>query len=410
MNLRQKRGIKLAGNRTIRKAGNLWLVPSQSGDGTRYKVDLAAGTCSCPDYELNREKCKHIFAAQVASGKHNAKPVVEITTMATPKTYRQIWSAYNGAQITEKDKFQMLLHELCAGLPAEQPRRGRPSVPASDAVFAATFKVYSTLSGRRFMSDLREAHERGWISRVPCFNTIFHTLQNDDLSEDLQDLVQRSAVPLQLVETEFAADSTGFSTSRKAHWADTKRNKVGKQRDWVKCHVMCGVKTQIVTAIEIKEQTSADVRNFEPLLDTTVENFDVVEVSADKGYSSRRVLEQIDAVGATPYVMFTKSARGLGGGIWEKMYGIFMFQRKKFTDHYHQRSKIESAFSSIKRKFGNFVRSRKETAMKNEILCKFLCHNLVVLIHEMHELGIDPVFWGDGNGNKRPHLGYTGTL
>jgi len=22
-----------------------------------------------------------------------------------------------------------------------------------------------------------------------------------------------------------------------------------------------------------------------------------------------------------------------------------------------------------------------------------LCHNLVVLIHEMHELGIEPIFW-----------------
>jgi hypothetical protein len=31
--------------------------------------------------------------------------------------------------------------------------------------------------------------------------------------------------------------------------------------------------------------------------------------------------------------------------------------------------------------------------MVNETLCKILCHNLVVLIHEMCELGIDPVFW-----------------
>ena len=31
--------------------------------------------------------------------------------------------------------------------------------------------------------------------------------------------------------------------------------------------------------------------------------------------------------------------------------------------------------------------------MVNEALCKILCHNLVVLIHEMYELGIDPVFW-----------------
>jgi hypothetical protein len=31
--------------------------------------------------------------------------------------------------------------------------------------------------------------------------------------------------------------------------------------------------------------------------------------------------------------------------------------------------------------------------MVNETLCKVLCHNLVVLIHETYELGIDPVFW-----------------
>jgi len=31
--------------------------------------------------------------------------------------------------------------------------------------------------------------------------------------------------------------------------------------------------------------------------------------------------------------------------------------------------------------------------MQNEALCKLLAHNLVVLIHEQHELGIDPGFW-----------------
>ncbi len=28
----------------------------------------------------------------------------------------------------------------------------------------------------------------------------------------------------------------------------------------------------------------------------------------------------------------------------------------------------------------------------NETLCKVLCHNLVVLVHEMYELGIEPIF------------------
>jgi hypothetical protein len=32
-------------------------------------------------------------------------------------------------------------------------------------------------------------------------------------------------------------------------------------------------------------------------------------------------------------------------------------------------------------------------ATVNETPCKILRHNLVVLIHEMCELGIDPLFW-----------------
>ncbi len=91
------------------------------------------------------------------------------------------------------------------------------------------------------------------------------------------------------------------------------------------------------------------------------------------------------------------------------MFGFFMYHLEDFEEHYHKHSNIEAAFSGIKRKFGSFLRSRKETALKNEIFCKFFCHNLVVLIHEMHELGMDPVFWGDGDGNQQRNLGYTGT-
>ncbi len=65
--------------------------------------------------------------------------------------------------------------------------------------------------------------------------------------------------------------------------------------------------------------------------------------------------------------------------------------------HYHKRSNVESTFSAVKRKFGDSVRSKTDTAMVNEVLCKFLAHNLCCLIHEQHELGIEPVFWGESN-------------
>src|SRR5689334_15657313 len=56
---------------------------------------------------------------------------------------------------------------------------------------------------------------------------------------------------------------------------------------------------------------------------------------------------------------------------------------------------IESAFSMIKRKFGDAVRSKTPTAMAHEVLAKLVCHNVVCCIHEMHELGIDPGFGGE---------------
>ena len=77
---------------------------------------------------------------------------------------------------------------------------------------------------------------------------------------------------------------------------------------------------------------------------------------------------------------------------WLEMWGYFIYKHDEFLESYHKRSNVESTFSMMKRKFGDSLRSRTDVAMVNEALCKILCHNLVVLIHEIHELGIDPMF------------------
>ena len=69
-----------------------------------------------------------------------------------------------------------------------------------------------------------------------------------------------------------------------------------------------------------------------------------------------------------------------------------MYRQPEFLAHYGQRSNVETTFSAIKRKFGGAVRSKTFTAQVNEILCKVLCHNLAVLVHARHELGIESAF------------------
>ena len=69
-------------------------------------------------------------------------------------------------------------------------------------------------------------------------------------------------------------------------WFDHKYGVVRQQHEWVKVHLMCGVKTNVVTAVEIREKDASDTKLLPDLVNTTAAHFDMREVSADKGYSS----------------------------------------------------------------------------------------------------------------------------
>jgi hypothetical protein len=47
----------------------------------------------------------------------------------------------------------------------------------------------------------------------------------------------------------------------------------------------------------------------------------------------------------------------------------------------------------VKAKFRDHVRSKTDVAMKNEVLCKLLCHNISCVIQSQCELGIEATFW-----------------
>jgi len=406
MEIREMRGMEIAATRTIRKLDGWWRVPSQQGTGI-YRVQLAKkfATCECPDFAKRHQPCKHIFAATFVSRRENPDGSVTVTQVmaaaTTTTTYPQEWAAYNEAQTNEKEKFLCLLSDLCNGIPLgpQTGKNGRPRLPLSDMIFSATFKVYSTVSARRFVSDLREAQAKGFISKAPHYNSIFNYLESAELTPVLKMLITQSSLPLSSVETNFAADSSGFMTNRFSRWFDHKYGVEKVKADWVKCHIMCGVKTNIVTAVEINGQHAADTKMLPALAESTAMNFTMQEVSADKGYASKSNFDTIAHFGAVPFISFPDHHTGQGGGKWAEMYHYFNFRKQEFLQHYHKRSNVESTFSMMKRKFGDSIRSKTDTAMVNEVLCKILCHNLVVLIHEMYELGIEPVFWRNASVN-----------
>jgi transposase len=404
---REQRGLIIAAKAKLQRSddGHRWFVPSQTeGCNNTYTVkpDPAHPHCTCPDYTARGLRCKHIFAVEIVTRREytNDGGIETFTeTVTVKKTYKQEWSSYNAAQVNEKSEFQKLLHELCKGIGEPSQKMGRPRLPFEDMIFAAAFKVYSTVSGRRFMSDLRDAHAKGYISKLPCYNSIFNYFENEALTPYLKMLIEESSLPLQTVESAFAVDSSGFSTCRFVQWVQAKHHdpKLLEAREWLKVHLMCGVKTNVVTAVEITDRHSGDCPQFKGLVETTGQNFTMAEVSADKAYLSSDNLQTVVDHNAMPYIAFKANSvtSKNHSAIWKRMFHFYSYNQTRFMQSYHKRSNVETTFHMIKAKFGDSLRSKTKTAQINEALCKVLCHNLCCLIQSMFELEIKPEFWAE---------------
>jgi transposase len=134
------------------------------------------------------------------------------------------------------------------------------------------------------------------------------------------------------------------------------------------------------------------------LVEETVQNFEMNEVSADKAYLSKANLQAAVQNNAIPYIAWkSNSTAGKGNSLWNRLFHWYCLNQEKFLEHYHQRSNVETTFSMVKAKFGGSLRSKTRTAQINEALCKILAHNICVLIQSMFELGIKPEFYKESS-------------
>ncbi len=396
MNTRQLRGLEIAKIGGIRETHRGWVVPSQSGNG-QYLVykDGMRTKCNCPDCVMrNWKKCKHQWAVDYYIDKRIDENGNVTVTKAVKVTYPQEWKAYNEAQIGEVRSFDALLKDLVNIIPEPKQSMGRPRLSLGESVFCSIQKVYSQLSSRRAHSLYMNAMDREQIEKAPHYNTVNKLLNRKELTPILQKLLVISALPLQGVETNFAPDSSGFRTSQFNQYAVEKYG-AKKKHKWVKAHILVGTKTNVIVGARVTQENANDSPFFTPLVKEAYGNgFNLKEVVADMGYSSRNNYETAKEIGANAYIPFKSNATGKSRGsyVWKKMYHYFQMNREEFLDHYHQRSNVETTFQMVKSKFGDKLKSKNWTAQQNELLCKLIAHNIVVLIHEMHELGVTPQF------------------
>ncbi len=366
---RQERGKLIAQKYRITKTDKGYLVPSQFNKG-KYLVEITATSekCNCPDFELRKCKCKHIFAVEYTLRQEIDDEGNLAITETVNKTYKQKWDAYNTAQCNEQKLFMKLLADLVKNVEQPEYKFGRPSLPLSDMIFSSALKVYSTFSLRRFMGLVDLALEKKYID-IPCsYVLISNIMRKKELTPILHKLIQITSLPLATIEKKFAIDSSRFSTCRFARYYSFKHGKDMRYRTWLKAHLISGTKTNIVTCVELSDEYEHDSPRFKPLVEKTAREFRIEEVSGDMAYSSRNNLDLVKSLGGTAYIPFKSNTTGKARGsmTWTKMYHYFMANNEEFLQHYHLRSNSETVFHMIKSKFRDNIRSKDRDPNKTK--------------------------------------------
>lgn len=379
-----------------------YLVPSQTMASGGYVVDVTAATCTCPDYSERGgpgrgHRCKHLWAVLIVR-REVTTPDGSVVVSEKRIAIRRNWRKYNLGQCEEKPHATALLRALCDGI--EQPEyggNGRPEFPLSDVVFAATMKVWDGLSARRSKGAMLGYKELGYVRSIPHFNTVLNYMENPVLTPLLQLMILESAAPLVACETDsaYAVDSTGFATLDYGTFSEHKHGvtKEKKVRKYIMAHVIAGTHTHVVTFVQPSENPSADRAMLPVVVQGMAARYKAKEISCDKGYLSKLTPGIIASCGAVPYIMFKENSTGTKGPeAWNRMWHDYSANREEYLRHYHKRSNVESVMQMVKGKFDERLLMRSRTGQFNEILLKFLAHNLSCLAMSIHTLGIEPKF------------------
>lgn len=164
-----------------------------------------------------------------------------------------------------------------------------------------------------------------------------------------------------------AVDASGFQTNNMSYYYANAWNRQDKRkhRRYLKLSIAIGTNKQLVLAYKIRLGPRNDNIDFKSVL----KNLSAKFVVADKGYDSREnryfVLRKLKAY---PHI----KKRITSGATYERT-GVKM---KFDEDIYHQRSKAETVFSVIKRKYGSVVLSKRFDTQKKEVIFRIIAYNL----------------------------------
>ena len=262
-------------------------------------------------------------------------------------------------------KFIDIALELCKDVPRYFSR-------FSNRIFCNHQKLILLVLKQKLRTTYRDLVEFLKISDIPVYlglKRIPHHTTLVKFAKRIKPKLLNFLLPFKKASV-VGIDATGFSVENRSRHYE-KRAALTSYKRYVKLSISADLDKQLILGQSIHKSPRHDNRDFMLLIPRT----EAKTVCADKGYDSNENHK---------FVMLNLKAKSL---IAIKNYGNKKHRNwrkdwrkiaaKQFNEkEYHQRSKIETIFSCIKRKYGSRLKARDFYSQKKEVICKLIAHNI----------------------------------
>ena len=285
--------------------------------------------------------------------------------------YLRDWNGYNEALV--KRGLILLDLDFVAGWSRELKAMnegkegGRYRYPESFIKLLAVVHTY-VLPYRQLEGFMRGLSQYVDGLKAPDYTTIWWRIAK--MKVDLT-----SSVDLEKDVT-IAVDSSGIKVSNRGEWIHKKWR---VQRGFIKVHIAVDTKTKQILAIEVTKEDVGDGRVFGRLVRGSSGVANVVKVIGDGAYDSKVNFHLASDMDIEPLIRVRKNASLKADGCMPRKFAVMEqlgndgWRREK---GYGYRWMVESAFSCLKRMFGEYICAVKWPNIVKELLLKASIYNL----------------------------------
>ena len=178
-----------------------------------------------------------------------------------------------------------------------------------------------------------------------------------------------------------AADSTGIKVTNRGQWMQDKW-KTGK-KGYLKIHVAVNIKTKEILALEVTDEKVHDSKVMKNLVEGVMNNNHNIKIKSfmgDGAYDSNENFKYLKEKRIRPIIKVKRnsiiSSRNNKIRNEEVQLQTKDYQKWKKKRKYGQRWMVETAFSSIKRMFGEYTSAIKFQNMVKDMTMKVSLYNL----------------------------------